>query len=115
MSRTPFRFLALFVLLTLPFSHSSKGADEMYSFSHFTELSFASPSDPVLEFFASEVSLEELKSTEMQNFMKRLFEFASGKQKGQEAILVGLAAPQIGLAKRIILVDVKADGKGKVS
>lgn len=28
--------------------------------------------------------------------------------------MVGLAAPQIGISKRIILVDVKADGKGKV-
>jgi peptide deformylase len=42
--------------------------------------------------------------------------FAKGEQSDQQKhILVGLAAPQIGKRIRVILVDIKADGKGRVS
>lgn len=40
---------------------------------------------------------------------------AFGEQKNANVpLLVGLAAPQIGISKRIILVDLSADGKGKL-
>lgn len=42
--------------------------------------------------------------------------FAEGEQGDQQkSILVGLAAPQIGKNIRVILVDLKADGKGYTS
>ncbi|MBI2330370.1 peptide deformylase [Candidatus Daviesbacteria bacterium] len=54
------------------------------------------------------------RSLETQKIIKIMFQTAYGEQKGRnKPIMVGLAAPQIGIFKRIILVDVKADGKGK--
>lgn len=44
-----------------------------------------------------------------------MLKVAYGQQEDpQKPVMVGLAAPQIGISKRIILVDVLADGKGKV-
>ncbi len=54
-------------------------------------------------------------SKETQSIIEKMFRMALGKQKNpKKQVLVGLAAPQIGIPKRIILVDTKADGKGKV-
>lgn len=42
-----------------------------------------------------------------------MLEIAYGEQKDQKKpVMVGLAAPQIGILKRIILVDILTDGKG---
>ncbi len=44
-----------------------------------------------------------------------MLKVAHGQQEDKKRpVMVGLAAPQIGILERIILVDVKADGKGKV-
>ncbi len=54
-------------------------------------------------------------SKETQNIIKKMLKVALGEQKNpKKQIMVGLAAPQIGISKRIILVDTKADGKGVV-
>ena len=48
--------------------------------------------------------------------IEKLFQVAYGEQKERKkATLVGLAAPQAGISKRIILVDIGADGHGGVS
>lgn len=90
-------------------------SEAMYSYSQMNDITFVRPNASVLDTIAAEVCIEELRSEEMQTFLKKLKAFASGKVPGHGKILVGLAAPQIGLSKRVILVDQKADGKGKTS
>jgi len=76
---------------------------------------FVAPNDPVLMRIAKPVDIKDIQSPETQNSIKEMFTVAYGEQKdGSKPLLVGLAAPQIGISKRIILVDVIADGKGKV-
>lgn len=77
--------------------------------------SFLAPNDPVLNKIAEPVNLAGISSQEIQNDIQQMFSVAYGEQKDTEKpLLVGLAAPQIGISKRIILVDVKAEGKGIV-
>ena len=76
---------------------------------------FVKPNDPILTRIAEPVGMHEITSQETQGIIKEMLEVAFGEQKDAEKpLLVGLAAPQIGISKRIILVDVIADGKGKV-
>ncbi len=76
---------------------------------------FVQPNDPILMRVASPVDIANIQSKEIQADIAQMFEVAFGEQ-GDESkpLLVGLAAPQIGISKRIILVDVIAEGKGKV-
>jgi len=77
---------------------------------------FVSPDDPILIKIAeaipsSDISLEETKRT-----VEQLLKIAYGERvDSHKPVLVGLAAPQVGISKRIILVDVGADGRGGVS
>jgi len=76
---------------------------------------FVEPNDPVLIRVAEPVDLKDLQSPETQNSIQEMFSVALGEQQDAgKPLLVGLAAPQIGISKRIILVDAMADGKGKV-
>ena len=76
---------------------------------------FVSPDSSVLVQVAQKVDIEELNKTEMKSDIDRMLLAALGEQKDpSKPLLVGLAAPQIGISRRIILVDVKADGKGVV-
>jgi len=76
---------------------------------------FVAPNDPILIKVAKSVDIKDIQSKEIHDSIKEMFEVALGEQKdGSKPLLVGLAAPQIGISKRIILVDVIADGKGKV-
>lgn len=71
---------------------------------------FLKPNDPRLRKVSAEVNPQDTKA-----IIKIMLKVAFGEQKDQKKpIMVGLAAPQIGIFKRIILVDVKADGKGLV-
>lgn len=64
---------------------------------------------------AEEITHNQLDSKETKAIIETMLNIAHGEQKGKKKpIMVGLAAPQIGILKRIILVDVKADGKGRV-
>lgn len=79
-------------------------------------LYFVEPSHPILKSHSAQLSMEELKDPNLQRFFDSMFKLARGEQGDQQkAVLVGLAAPQVGRAIRVILVDVKADGKGGVS
>lgn len=76
---------------------------------------FAYPDDPILNQIAAEIPLGEIKSADTQELIEKILAFAYPEQKDrQKPVLVGLAAPQIKISKRIILVDVKADGHGVV-
>lgn len=76
---------------------------------------FVAPNDPVLNRIAEPVDVKKIQSSEIQASIKEMFAVAYGEQQdGSKPLLVGLAAPQIGISKRIILVDVSADGKGKL-
>lgn len=73
---------------------------------------FLKPNDLLLRKIAEEADPD---SPETQKIIRTMFKVAKGEQKGKKKpIMVGLAAPQIGIPKRIILVDIAADGKGKV-
>lgn len=75
---------------------------------------FLKPNDPVLTKVAKEIPQNKISSATTQKIIKTMLEVAFGEQKdSKKPVMVGLAAPQIGILKRIILVDIKADGKGK--
>src|SRR3989344_5610848 len=76
---------------------------------------FVKPNDPILVQKAEEIKPEEIKSSELEALIERMLNVAYGEQVDRnKPLLVGLAAPQIGISKRIILVDVAAGGKGNV-
>jgi len=77
--------------------------------------SFVKPNDPVLSKIAELIDKEKIPSKSVKDLVNKMLNTAYGKQKDRKKpLLVGLAAPQIGISKRIILVDVKANGRGKV-
>lgn len=74
------------------------------------------PNDPILLKNAVSIPQNDIKSDAIQRIIEKLLNIAYGEQKDRaRPILVGLAAPQAGISKRIILVDVGADGHGGVS
>jgi peptide deformylase len=74
---------------------------------------FVSSQDPILIGKSRALSTEEIMSNDMQKLFAAMLNFARGEQADvQRHVLVGLAAPQIGHAIRVILVDIKANGKG---
>lgn len=76
---------------------------------------FVKPNDPVLVQIAEEIKPNEIKSSETEEAIERMLNTAYGEQIDRnKPLLVGLAAPQMGISKRIILVDVAARGKGNV-
>jgi len=74
---------------------------------------FVKPNDPILIKRAKSVSRKELQTKNIQNLIEKMLDIAFGKRDRKKAILVGLAAPQVGISRRIILVDIAADGEGK--
>ena len=76
---------------------------------------FVLPNNPILSIVAKKLSKKAIQSDETKDKINQMLEVAYGEQKDRnKPILVGLAAPQIGISKRIILVDIKANGKGEV-
>ncbi|OGK33143.1 hypothetical protein A3E10_01070 [Candidatus Roizmanbacteria bacterium RIFCSPHIGHO2_12_FULL_37_23] len=77
--------------------------------------SFVAPNDPILIRKADPIEARDIQSTEVRNIIESMLDIAYGHQEDRsKAFLIGLAAPQVGVSKRIILVDVTADGKGVV-
>lgn len=74
---------------------------------------FVKPDDPILIKVAEKVSKIELNSSNIKKNAEIMLKIIQGEQKGKKKG-VGLAAPQIGISKRIILVDLKANGKNKM-
>jgi len=73
------------------------------------------PTDAILNKVASNVSLDELESSYIQAVIDRMLELSAGKgySKHDSRQMVGLAAVQLGVSKRIITIDVTADGSNK--
>ena len=85
-----------------------------YKINH--ENPFLPTEHPMLKMISDEVSLEEIQTKEFQDLLYEMKNLGKSEQKNKKTyVMTGLAAPQIGIAKRIILVDVEADGKGHVS
>lgn len=83
---------------------------------HTKDKRFVEPDSPILIKKAKAIPVSQIKAKSTQKIIKEMFDVAHPQQSDKKRpILVGLAAPQIGISKRIILVDVEADGKGKVS
>ena len=77
---------------------------------------FAAPSDPILKSRADIVRSTEFGTEKFEELIERMMQAAYGEQSDRsKPLMVGLAAPQIGINARIILVDTKADGRGNVS
>lgn len=76
---------------------------------------FAAPNDPILVKVAKEIPVKEITSPKTKKIIEKMLKFAYPEQGDRKKpVLVGLAAPQVKISKRIILVDVKADGHGGV-
>lgn len=76
---------------------------------------FVAPNDSILIKIAESISDKNVLSEETKGYIERMLKVAYGEQKDHlKPLLVGLAAPQIGISKRIILVDIAANGKGGV-
>lgn len=74
------------------------------------------PNDPVLLKMAEKISPDHITSDETKQIIEQMLDASYGRRKNRDKpTLVGLAAPQIGISKRIIAVDVGADGKGGLS
>lgn len=74
------------------------------------------PDDPVLVKIAQIVLPEKVSSNKIQEIIEEMLDVAYGRRENRDKpTLVGLAAPQVGISKRIILVDTGADGKGGLS
>src|SRR3989344_4980114 len=76
---------------------------------------FVKPDDPVLVRTAEPIDISKISASETQQDIEKMLSVAYGEQVDRmKPLLVGLAAPQIGISKRIILVDIAARGKGEV-
>ena len=74
---------------------------------------FVLPNNPILNKIADDVDITKILSPEISDLIEQMLNVAYGEQTDRsKPVLVGLAAPQIGISKRIILVDVGADGHG---
>lgn len=64
------------------------------------------PNNPILSEKADYLSPQEMRSEETQKKIKEMVQIAIKERKlGQDSAMVGLAAPQVGWKKRVILVD----------
>jgi len=82
-----------------------------------TKLSLVEPTGPLLNNVVEEIKSEEITSLEVQGIIDRMLELAAGKGHSKEDSrqMVGLAAPQLGASKRIVTIDITADGSKKSS
>lgn len=80
-----------------------------------SELELIDPTDQRLNNRAEEVAAEAVRSLYIQGVIDRMLEMSAGKghSKHDTRQMVGLAAPQLGAGKRIITIDVTADGSLK--
>jgi peptide deformylase len=78
----------------------------------FDQLTMVDPDDPVLNQIAGEVAPEAVRSSNIQGILRRMRTIAAGKGKSEKDSrqVVGLAAPQIGISRRITIVDTTASG-----
>lgn len=71
------------------------------------------PESEVLKQVAAEIPIEDIGSPEVQGLIDTMLELARGRQgDAKRRTMVGLAAPQIGVSKRLVIIGVDADGTG---
>lgn len=74
------------------------------------------PSDEIHNKPSEYVPIENIPNQEIQDIIDRLFRVVYGRQgDAQHPTLVGLAAPQIGILKRIVIIASDSTGDGKQS
>lgn len=74
------------------------------------------PNDPVLVRTAEAIPIEDIDSVKTKKIIEEILDASYGRRENRDRpTVVGLAAPQIGISKRIIAVDVGADGTGGIS
>lgn len=73
------------------------------------------PTSPILNAISKEVAKEAIELGPTQGVIDHMLQLAAGKGHNKEDSrqMVGLAAVQIGVSKRIILIDTTADGSHK--
>lgn len=78
-------------------------------------LELVDPSDQNLNLIATEVNSDEILPPFTQEAIDRMLELSAGKchSEHDSRQMVGLAAVQLGISKRIITIDVNADGSNK--
>lgn len=78
-------------------------------------LELVDPTDQILNTTAAEVAPDEVLSPFIQGVIDRMLELSAGKGHSEHDSrqMVGLAAVQLGIGKRIITIDVTADGSNK--
>lgn len=73
------------------------------------------PTDPRLNLSSADVSPEEIPSPFIQGVIERMIDLSEGRggDKHDTRQMVGLAAIQLGVLKKIITIDITADGSLK--
>lgn len=74
------------------------------------------PNDPILLKIAEPIEIDQITSPQTKEYIEKILAASLGRRQDKnKPLVVGLAAPQIGISKRIIAVDTGADGKGGLS
>jgi peptide deformylase len=77
---------------------------------------FVQPNDPILLKIAEPIPEQDITTPSVQSLVDELLDVAYGHRIDREKpTVVGLAAPQVGISRRIIIVDVGATGIGGLS
>jgi peptide deformylase len=72
------------------------------------------PSSGVLNIVAAAVPVDQIDGNETQRLIYAMLRIARGRQGGAKyPTLVGLAAPQIGISKRVVIIGMNAAGDGE--
>ncbi len=78
-------------------------------------LTLADPTSPTLNRVANLVSIDAINSPDIEDTISQMLHIAYGRQGDVKArTMVGLAAPQVGVSKRIIVVGVNSTGLGEI-
>ena len=73
-----------------------------------------SPSSEILNRIADAIDVKEIGSQEVQQLIDDMLRVANGEQGDtNRRTMVGLAAPQLGISKRIIIIDTASTGMGE--
>jgi len=80
------------------------------------KLTLVSPSSGILNQVAEPIEINRISSQEIQQLVDSMLRIASSEQGDMKRrTMVGLAAPQLGICKRIIIVDTASTGMGETS
>ena len=75
-----------------------------------SRLTFAPPNDPVLKMRSAEVPVDQIGSKEIQGLIDEMLMIAKGERSDLlKRVMVGLAAPQVGVPIRVVIVDIGVD------